>query len=96
MGIPQAKELFSTGRSTLIAQDVNFDILGRPQSTFFFWLSTVSKMYFNSKLLFESFIVWLEHNRQWTISRSHATKVIIEKSCGEVSLMGQDTIENVS
>ena len=24
------------------------------------------------------------------------TKVIIEKSCGEVSLMGQDTIENVS
>ena len=26
----------------------------------------------------------------------HPPKVIIEKSCGEVSLMGQDTIENVS
>ena len=31
-----------------------------------------------------------------SFKKNHKNKVIIEKPCGEVSLMGQDTIENVS
>ena len=33
---------------------------------------------------------------KFTTTTSLPGKVIIEKSCGEVSLMGQETIENVS
>ena len=37
-----------------------------------------------------------EEGKGWEVMRADTDKVIIEKSRGEVSPMGQDTIENVS